>query len=439
MERLKDSEKLWGELEEEKRKNEIIRRLSIEISQLSGLREKLENILEMLDEVFGLKHTMLLLPDDKQNVLSVFASRGFEEEGLGTRVKFGEGVIGVVAFRKRKLRMSNISRQRHYVNVSSGTKTENNYTLPGLKNVESQIAIPLISNEELVAVLSAESADIHFFSQEDEEFLMTFSQLLAISIHNAVILDKLEQKVADRTAALESQKKELQQLNASKDRLFSIIGHDLRSPAASLQNVTDLLHYYQQKGDMQQLYALGGRISKAAHNINYMLDNLLNWSVSQTGDLKLNPERISVSELFEEIIDIYTEMFTFKNISIREECPDSLFILADRNATLSILRNLLCNSVKFTPQGGSIFLSAHQLEENICIEIRDTGIGMDERKLQNLFTLNTSSTRGTDKEKGTGLGMLLVNEFVKQSNGSIEVSSLPSAGTRVCVILPGSI
>lgn len=438
METLQNPILLAKELEQEKRKNDIIRRLSVELSHFSSLKEKLDNILEMLDQSFQLRHSMLLLPDQEHQYLSVFASRGFDEHGLGIQVKMGEGVIGVVAQRKRKLRMNSISRQRHYLHTIVGIESTTRINqLPGVKQVESQVAIPLLANDELVAVLSAESSDPNFFSREDEEFLMTLSQLLAISIQNAIILEKLEQKVLERTAALEAKKAELEQLNASKDRLFSIIGHDLRSPAASLQNATDLIQHYQQKGNMQQLTELGGRISRAAHNINAMLDNLLNWSITHTGDLQLQPELLSVNQLFEDVLEVYQEIAAFKNISISKNCPETLTILADRNAALTIMRNLLCNSVKFTHSGGAISLNAKQLEHQTEILICDNGVGMEPEKLQNLFQLKEGkSSRGTAKEKGIGLGMVLVREFLRLNSGSIQVTSLPKKGTSIQLLFP---
>jgi GAF domain-containing protein len=234
---------LARELENERRKNAIIQQLSLVLNRPAPLKEKLDTILEVLDDRFGLRHTMLLLPDPDQPRLQVFSSRGFGAVGIGAIVKFGEGIIGVVALRRKKLRLANISRARIYYSLMADKQpTGPEVVLPGLPNVESQLALPLLVNDELIAVLSAESTDLNFFSPEDEEFLMTLSQLIALSIQNAVVMERLEQKVRERTAALEVQKQELERANASKDRLFAIIGHDLRSPAASLQSTAQLMH-----------------------------------------------------------------------------------------------------------------------------------------------------------------------------------------------------
>ncbi|WP_247236498.1 GAF domain-containing sensor histidine kinase [Telluribacter sp. SYSU D00476] len=429
------------ELEIEKRKNEIIRQLATEVSKPSSLKEKLDAILSVLDQRFALKHTMLLIPDENQQKLKVLSSRGFDERGIGAEVKFGEGIIGVVASRKQKLRLANISRQRKYLHTITDNKIEKApLALPGLPDVESQVAIPLLVMEELIAVLSAESRDLNFFSPEDEEFLMTLSQLMALSIQNAIIMDQLEQKVLERTLALEQKKGELEKANASKDRLFSIIGHDLRSPAAALQQVAGLIQYYSKKGTPEQLNTTASHIVKAAKSINETLDNLLNWSVTQTGDLRMQPEKINLATEITEVVEIFEEAAHTKNISIELHTPADIVALSDRNATLTILRNLLSNALKFTRPGGQVTISVRQQDEAAEITIRDNGLGIAPENMPALFELKDhKSTPGTAKEKGTGLGLVLVKEMVHLNGGQLSMASVPGEGTTVTIHLPLSL
>jgi signal transduction histidine kinase len=309
--------------------------------------------------------------------------------------------------------------------------------LPGLPNVESQLALPLLVNDELIAILSAESTDLNFFSPEDEDFLMTLSQLIALSIQNAVVMERLEQKVQERTAALESQKKELERANASKDRLFAIIGHDLRSPAASLQSTAQLVQYYQNKSAAQNLTELSGRIVKAATSINNLLDNLLNWALTQSGDLQLQPEKINGVALLQEVVEIYEETAAAKGINVSVFAMECVHLRADKNAATTILRNLLGNALKFTRPGGNVRISICEKEEMAEITIADDGVGMCPEKMAGLYELRESkSTRGTAKEKGTGLGLVLVKEMVGLSGGDISITSNPVAGTTVYLTLP---
>ena len=160
---------------------------------------------------------MLLFPAKNNTILRVFASRGFSDLGIGVEIPFNYGVVGTVASKKKKLRISRISQYRRYANAFVKKDKSNSQTikLPGLPNAESQVALPLIANNELVAVLSCESEDILFFHQKDEDLLMTLSQQIALSIQNSIIYEQLEERVKLRT-------QELENLNKTKDRLFSI-------------------------------------------------------------------------------------------------------------------------------------------------------------------------------------------------------------------------
>ena len=433
--------KAMEELEREKTKNEIIRQLATDVSKPSTLKEKLDAILYVLDQRFRLKHTMLLLPDENRKKLKVFSSRGFDDRGIGAEVNFGEGIIGVVASRKQKLRLANISRQRKYMRTITDSKLDKApLALPGLPDVESQVAIPLLIHEELIAVLSAESRDLNFFSPEDESFLMTLSQLMALSIQNAIVMDQLEQKVQERTLALEQKKAELEKANTSKDRLFSIIGHDLRSPAAALQQVAGLIQYYSKKGMPEQVNATACNIVKAAKNINETLDNLLSWSVTQTGDLRMQPEKIPLAMVIEEVVEIFEETAHAKNIGIAVQAPAGIAVRADKNATLTILRNLLSNALKFTRPDGQIFIHVREKEDAAEVTIQDNGLGIAPENMSALFELKDyKSTPGTAKEKGTGLGLVLVKEMIRLNGGHVSLASVPGEGTTVTVRLPLSL
>jgi signal transduction histidine kinase len=427
-----------NELQKEKRKTEIIRQLATVVNRPATLKEKLDAILEVLESLFGLQHSMLLLPDFDTQKLQVFSSRGFDRAGIGAEVAFGEGIIGVVAQRKKKLRMGNISRQfRLMKTMANHQADELKVALPGLPDVESQVALPLLANDELVAVLSAESRDINFFSTEDEAFLMTLSQLIAISIQNALVMDQLEQKVQERTAALEQKKIELEKANAGKDMLFSIIGHDLRSPAASLQNVAELISFYNKKGDSEQLNATGTKVVKAAKNINFLLDNLLQWSLSQRGELQIRPEKISLPEMVHEVLEIYRDMAEAKGIQLEVLTSEDLYVLADKNACLTILRNLISNALKFTHAGGCVKILLESKQETVRLCVSDTGTGIPPEMMAMLFELKEQkSTKGTAKEKGTGLGLVLVREMLRLNQGDINISSVAGKGTSVNISLP---
>jgi len=424
-------ELLEKELKEEKRKNGLLRNVALELGTLSTLEDKLNNILALLDSNFNLRHTMILFPAKDNTVLRVFASRGFEDSGIGAEVPFNHGVVGVVATKKKKLRVSRLSQYRRYAIafMKKDTPAKGITKLPGLANAESQVGLPLIANNELLAVLSCESEDILFFDKTDEEFLMTLSQQIAISIQNSIIYEQLDERVKRRTAELEN-------LIKTKDRLFSIIGHDLRSPVTSLEGIAELFEYYGSAGRINKLLALGPKISYAAKNVNQLLDNLLNWALSQQNGIKCSPQKIDVTSLIKEVQHTFEDFIASKHIQFTHNEGGESAIYADYNMIFSVLRNVISNAIKFTPSSGSIEVSTSDTEGGVQITIKDSGIGISKEKIATLFTLQENkSTLGTDRERGSGLGLVLVNEFVQLNKGTIHIESSDD-GTVIQLLFP---
>ncbi len=427
----KSIDQLTKELKEEKRKNDLLRDVSMVLGNLSSLEEKLNNILALLDSKFNLKHTMLLFPSKNNTVLNVFASRGFKNSGIGIEIPFNQGISGVVASNQKKLRISRLSHYRRYANAFTKGKNNGlkNINLPRLENAESQVALPLMANNELVAVLSCESEDINFFHQADEDLLMTLSQQIALSIQNSIVFEQLEDHVKLRT-------KELEKLNSTKDHLFSIIGHDLRSPVTALEGIAELFQYYNSSGKLNKLKELGPKISYAAKNVNQLLDNLLNWSMSQQDGLNCMPQEIDIHKMVKEVQHLFKDFLESKKIHFVLSGESKAIAYADYNMIFSVLRNVINNSIKFTPKKGTIDVDIFDEGKNIKVNISDTGIGISKEKIETLFYLQKNkSTLGTNRERGSGLGLVLVKEFIQLNNGSITICS-SDKGTSVQLLLP---
>ena len=425
------SDQLERELLEEKRKNNLLHNVSSELNELTPLDIKLNHILELLEKSFDLRHTMILVPVNNGTALKVIASRGFPNSGIGVEVPLNYGIVGAVASKKKKLRIARLSQYRRYTMAIMDEKhiTSKQGMLPCLKNAESQVALPLISNNELVAVLSCESEDVQFFHQSDEEFLMTLSQQIALSIQNSMIYEQLEERVKIRTI-------ELEKINAAKDRLFSIIGHDLRSPVAALSEVAGLFQYYSDKGDKDKLLIMSDKITHAAENVNHLLDNLLNWSLSQRNGIRYLPEKINVHAIVNEVYNLFKDSINSKNIVFIQSVNPETSINADHNMTFSILRNVLSNAIKYTERKGRIEVTSADDSKWVQIVIKDTGKGMENEKIKYLFTLQEKkSSPGTEHEKGSGLGLVLVNEFIQINKGKITVES-SSNGTSIHLFFP---
>lgn len=442
-----DTKKL---LERELTKNKIAQQVSIEISKNTPLKEKLNIILEILEYNYGLKHTMLLFPNQDNTKMIVFASRGYSDSGIGIEVPFGQGIVGMVAKKRKKIRLSGIRYYHQYLHAAANrsgsvlnntAKSDNTKArLPGLVNVEAQLAFPLIANDELIAVLSIETDDKNFFSVDDEHFLHSLTQQMALSIQNALIVNRLEEKVHKRTREIERQNAELEHLNATKDKLFSIIGHDLKSPVTSLKVATDLIQHYSTQGDIQKLNEIGAKVNTAVNNVNQLLDNLLKWAMSQRDLLKCEVTKINVKDIIERGTAIFKETILAKEITINNQVAEDCYIDADIDMVLVIFRNVLSNAIKFSNNNGIININGNCADKRVTILIEDNGVGMSSQKLKALFNLAVNkSSLGTNREKGTGLGMVLVKDFMELNKGSAKVTSEINQGTKVELCFPESI
>lgn len=418
-------EKLMSQLVESNRKMEIFRKVSFELNKLISLPEKLDKILAILDEQFGLANTLIFIPDHSAKVLTVFASHGYDVKMIGRCVPFGQGLPGLAALRRKPINLTGIRRKQHYL-ATVGHEDELSLVKPvGLEDAESQVVIPLISNDELVAVLMAESRNLCFYDKADENFLITLAQPLAVSIQNSVLYDSMEERIRERTA-------ELRQLNTTKDKLFSIISHDLRGPVTSFQGLTRLFSHYNKSGEYGKVENLCTKVDQAADNLTHLLENLLDWSLSQTNGIACVFENIPLGEFLLNILKIYQTNLLAKEIGVQVSVEPGIFVHADRHTLATVFRNVVSNSIKFTPRGGSIFISAVANEDKIVIDIKDNGVGINCQKLPTLFQLHGQrATCGTEKEKGTGIGLLLVKEFTELNRGHISIESEPGTGTHV--------
>ncbi|WP_299248391.1 tetratricopeptide repeat-containing sensor histidine kinase [uncultured Aquimarina sp.] len=238
---------------------------------------------------------------------------------------------------------------------------------------------------------------------------------------------------------LRKQQKELVSINHVKNRLFSIIAHDLRGMIIPFQRSGKILKYYIDKGNHEKTIELSQALEQNSESLSNMLDNLLNWSLEQMDGYKMNPEKISVSEQLNEIISVYEQQASYKKTKIVLKYEDDFLINVDKGAFHVIFRNLIGNALKYT-EGGNIRIEFTRENNNFLCSVIDTGVGMSQDQLENLFTLEEKkSTIGTQGEKGTGLGLNLVYRFIKMQKGTIKVSSEKRIGTRFDVNIPVTI
>lgn len=237
---------------------------------------------------------------------------------------------------------------------------------------------------------------------------------------------------------IKNQNDKLQELNATKDKFFSIIAHDLRSPFNSFLGMTQFMSEELPSLKMSQIQEIAVKMSKSANNLYRLLENLLHWSSMQQGLIPFNPEIVQLLPVVDESITMVLEPAKFKGIEINCNIPDDVVVFSDTNLLQTVIRNLVSNAVKFTPKGGKVSLSAKATtDSNIEISIQDSGIGMNQALLNDLFKLDVKTTRkGTNGEPSTGLGLLLCKEFVEKHGGQIRAESEVGIGSTFRFTLP---
>jgi signal transduction histidine kinase len=232
--------------------------------------------------------------------------------------------------------------------------------------------------------------------------------------------------------------KELRQLNASKDKFFSIVAHDMRGPFSGFLGLTELLSVEYDNLDKDEIMQIGDSMNKAAKRLFSFLENLLEWSRSQMGRMDYTPLKFDLFGVVDKIVKLMSATANKKKINIIQEIDRNTYVYADNNMLNTVMRNLVSNALKFTKEGGHITISAKDIDDDrVMISVADTGIGMKEEAKSKIFRIETKySTPGTNNEQGTGLGLILCKELVEKNDGEIFVESELGKGTTFSFTLP---
>lgn len=254
---------------------------------------------------------------------------------------------------------------------------------------------------------------------------MLFSTIFDITERNkvAVTLKKSETQLRD--------------LNATKDKIFSIIAHDLRAPFIGILGLSDILLKNVEHYPVQKSKNILKTMSSSSQNTLTLLDNLLNWAKAQTGKFNFTPENVNLNSIISEAIKTLISTAQFKNINLNLQHKEIVYVKADKNMLKIILFNLISNAIKFSHINSTIDISIQTKTNWIQVNILDYGVGMDEKQISKLFSSNShESTMGTSNEKGTGLGLILCKEFVDKHKGKIGVTSKKGQGSEFYFYLP---
>lgn len=247
----------------------------------------------------------------------------------------------------------------------------------------------------------------------------------------------LNEELIRKEATIVAHNNLLQEMNASKDKLFSVIGHDIRSPLLSLTGFLKLLSHHSDSLSKEELKMFLLDLDKSLKNLFNLLENLLEWSLSQTGTIDFKPEIFDVALSLKENEELFKNQANNKCITILNECHSAVQVSAHRNSIHSVIRNLISNAIKFTPEGGKITLATKQVGGHIRVSVADSGLGISKDVNEKLFKVGIKhSTPGTAKEKGSGLGLMLCKDFVEKNGGTIGVESVEGSGSTFYFTLP---
>lgn len=281
-------------------------------------------------------------------------------------------------------------------------------------------------NEETLTIRGGKTRTIstrktRFIDSEGKKYLV------------GVIHDITERKKSE--VSLKESEQQLKELNTTKDKLFSIIAHDLRTPFTNIIGLTGLL--IDNSIDFEESEKYIKILNSSAKNTLILLDNLLNWAKSQTGQLIFKPEKIIISNVIQEIIALNKLHADTKSISVSYTSSNDLEVFADVNMLRTVLRNLISNAIKFTNKGGHVIINNVLKDNHVEISISDNGIGMNEEKHKFLFEIiSNTTTLGTANENGSGLGLVLCKEFVNKNGGTIWAESEEGKGSCFKFTLP---
>jgi two-component system, sensor histidine kinase and response regulator len=247
-------------------------------------------------------------------------------------------------------------------------------------------------------------------------------------------IKKQQLQIEEKAALLEEQTLQLVELNAVKNRLFSVISHDLKTPIYSLRNLFKSMHDTDLPATEVKLY-----VPEILTDLNYtisLMENLLQWAKSQMQGDNINQQLINIGDLMDEVKHMLRLQAQNKKIYVNTKTDKPIYIYADKDMMNLVLLNLMSNAIKFTAPNGEVSVSALVKNETVEVHVQDTGKGISSDNLQKLFSNNYFTTKGTANESGTGLGLMLCKEFLNKNGGEIFVESEEGKGSTFSFTLP---
>jgi len=440
---------LQQELNERKQAEETLQQRNRELLLLNQVGQMFSSSLELghvLDTILGEIQRLLdvyslsfwvIVPETGE--LVCMQAKGPGTEGLvNWRLAPGQGITGWVAQQGENLIIPDTwADERHFKSVDKKTGVA----------VRSMLSIPLRMKGKVTGVLNMVDLRVGHFTHNDLILLEPIAAAAASAIENARLYTMAQQEIGERKLAeaallaahneLKEKNAQLQELNASKDKFFSIISHDLKSPFTTLLGFAQLLVENLDRYRPDEIKHHVERLHTAAERLYALLENLLTWARLQRGVLECHPERINLVEIAADNVALFAAKAEQKQITLRATSLKDASVYADYSMVNTVLRNLISNALKFTRAGDQIEVSAHSAEADVEIAVSDTGTGISPENIPKLFRIDVHYTNvGTAGEIGTGLGLNLCRELVERNGGRIWVESEVGKGTTFRFTLP---
>ncbi len=386
-----------------------------------GEINKTENKLELAKEYFEKcvkisleMNTKSFLRDSYKNLSEIYEAKGSVDEALSS----------LKEYLKYKGQIDNEDSQRRINELKNKFEFEKYRHAIDLQKFENQQQ-RLLLLAIIIVLFGAVITAIALFTMNSKRKKVN------------LILQQKNDLIEGQASELELKNKELIELNNSKEKLFSIIAHDLKNPFFALLNYSLIIKEdYYELGDEERLEFISN-IRETSVQTYELLENLLNLSASRTGKIDFNPVEIKLKDLFDKISSLYQNQIREKGIQVENFVDETQLVYADQKMLEVVFRNLINNAIKYTNPKGLIEIKTKTLNGNVLTIIKDDGVGMDELTRENIFNINVvTSTTGTKGERGTGLGLGLCKEFIEKNNGSISVESEPNKGSSFYITLP---
>jgi signal transduction histidine kinase len=338
-------------------------------------------------------------------------------------------------------RWDNIELNRIHMEVYDDSISVNSLLYDSQKNNQAKHNISSVRTLSLPVEFNGKEWILYFTQSRQNSWFNGYVLIVFISGIIITILLYLLMltfaKVAYRSSQIRNQNEELKKINATKDRFFSIIAHDLRSPFGAIVGYSHVLEKQVENKNYSGIARYAEIIQSSSDKAMALLMNLTEWSQSQTGIMKFNPEQLDMVELIHEAEHLFKDIADQKLIEISKVLPAEAYVHADRAMISTILRNLLSNAIKYSDPGGKIILSITNRANELIVSVADSGVGIPKHRIDKIFRIDENfTTAGTLNEKGTGLGLILCKEFVDNHNGKIWLESEEGKGSVFYFSLP---